>query len=85
MAIFRAPKPGGWNFTLAGLAAQSRDGIASIRSAVQELTGFGYLRRVQHHKPNGDFGEVECGVIASPAYLARQGLPPCGACTAAGN
>ena len=52
---------------------------------MQELTGFGYLRRVQHHKPNGDFGEVECGVIASPAYFARQGLPPCGACTAAGK
>ena len=53
--------------------------------ATVPLTGFGYLRRVQHHKPNGDFGEVECGVIASPAYFARQGLPPCGACTAAGN
>lgn len=79
-------KPDSWNFTLAGLAAQSSDGVASIRTAVSELTALGYVRRSQCRNGDGSFGEIEYDVIEDPAYFEDstepEAQPLCENCTA---
>lgn len=76
-------KPDSWNFTLAGLAAQSSDGVASIRGAVKELMALGYVRRCQSRKGDGSFSEIEYDVIEDPAYfsLEPEEQPLCENCT----
>ena len=37
--------PDNWNYNMHGLAFLSRDGIDSVRSAIQELEHYGYVQR----------------------------------------
>lgn len=45
----------GWTLSISALASQNREGKDAIRSAVQELEKFGYIRREQEN--TGRFGE----------------------------
>lgn len=47
--------PDGWDYTLAGLAENNRDGIEAIRAAFNELVNAGYLVRQQVKREDGKF------------------------------
>ena len=47
--------PPNWNYTIEGLSKISKDGKASIRSALAELEEFGYLERKQLRDEKGSF------------------------------
>ena len=51
-------RPDGWNFSAEGLATLSKDGKASVMSALTELEEAGYLRREQV-KVDGKYAGVE--------------------------
>ncbi len=48
--------PPEWNFSIAGLAAITRDGIAAVRAALNELETNGYLTR---KRVRGEDGKLE--------------------------
>ena len=45
--------PPEWNFSIAGLAAITRDGIATVRAALNELETCGYLTRRRLRSEDG--------------------------------
>ena len=47
LLIYLLSKPDHWRTTTAWLAAQSMDGIASVRTGMNELERLGYIRRVK--------------------------------------
>lgn len=51
--------PPNWNYTIEGLSKISKDGKASIRSALAELEEFGYLERKQLRDEKGSFTDLE--------------------------
>lgn len=48
--------PPEWDFSIAGLAAITRDGIAAVRAALNELESNGYLTR---KRVRGEDGKLE--------------------------
>ena len=48
--------PPEWDFSIAGLAAITRDGIATVRAALNELEANGYLTR---KRVRGEDGKLE--------------------------
>ena len=45
--------PPEWDFSIAGLAAITRDGIATVRAALNELESNGYLTRKRVRREDG--------------------------------
>ena len=64
--------PDDWNYTLAGLANQSRDGIDSVRSAVQELEQSGYLCRVKVRDARGRITDCDYQVYENPQAAGQE-------------
>ena len=62
--------PPDWDFTIEGLAAISKDGIASVRSGIVELEAAGYIRRGQTHQADGTFGGNDYTVYEKPPDTA---------------
>lgn len=58
--------PPNWNYTIEGLSKISKDGKASIRSALAELEEFGYLERKQLRDEKGSFTDLEYIVYEKP-------------------
>lgn len=52
--------PDGWNFSIAGVAANAKDGKDSIRASLKVLEKGGYLKRTMKRDPGGRFvSEIE--------------------------
>ena len=66
--------PDGWSFSIRGLMALSRDGRASVESALDELEAHGYLRRIpqQGRKDNGQFGGMDYIFSDAPDAFAEE-------------
>lgn len=58
--------PNDWNYTIEGLAKLCRDGKASVRSAVEELEEYHYIRRRQLRGDGGAFGDNEYLIYERP-------------------
>ena len=48
-------KPDNWNFTIKSIASQVKDGEASIKSAMEELKEFSYLKYTKHSDGTGTY------------------------------
>lgn len=58
--------PDEWDYSIAGLAALSKDGKDSVMNALSELEDFGYLKRVKLTNEKGQFAGYEYNVFESP-------------------
>ena len=58
--------PDGWDYTLGGLAAISKESLDAIRSAINELEKFGYLHREQTRNSLGRLSNNEYFVYECP-------------------
>ena len=58
--------PDEWDYSIAGLAALSKDGKDSVMNALTELESFGYLERVKLTNEKGQFAGYEYNVFESP-------------------
>ena len=58
--------PDDWDYTTRGLAAICKDGLDSIRSALKELEGAGYLERRQLRDDHGRMTDVEYIIYETP-------------------
>lgn len=58
--------PDCWEFSEAGLVAIVKDGQSSVRSALKELEGFGYLVRTMERDGNGRMTGCDWEVFAVP-------------------
>lgn len=58
--------PAEWDYTLAGLAYISKEGISAIRAAIQELEENGYVTRSRLRNEAGQLGDTEYTIYESP-------------------
>ncbi len=58
--------PPDWDYTLAGLAVISADGVDSVRTAIRELEKYGYLVRFQRRDERGRMSVNEYTVYENP-------------------
>ena len=58
--------PDDWDYSLEGLTKITKDGLASVRTAVKELEDNKYLVRNQGRNKNGKFGDIEYLVYETP-------------------
>ncbi|WP_051050594.1 hypothetical protein [Pseudanabaena sp. PCC 6802] len=58
--------PPDWHFDLNWIADRVKDGISAIRSAIDELINFGYVRRVIKRSPSGQFQSWDYEVYERP-------------------
>ena len=58
--------PEDWDYTTKGLAKICRDGVDSIRSAVQELEQRGYVSRRRIRNGKGQLGDIEYTIREKP-------------------
>lgn len=58
--------PDDWNYSIAGLAALSKDGKDSVMSALNELERFGYLKRTRLMDSNGQFAGFDYDIFEHP-------------------
>lgn len=58
--------PDDWDYSIAGLASLSGDGMKSVRSGIQELERFGYVKRTQAKDEKGFFSGYEYDVYERP-------------------
>jgi hypothetical protein len=58
--------PPDWHFDLNWIADRVKDGISAIRSAIDELINFGYVRRVITRSPSGQFQSWDYEVYERP-------------------
>jgi hypothetical protein len=58
--------PSDWHFDLNWIADRVKDGISAIRSAIDELINFGYVRRVITRSPSGQFQSWDYEVYERP-------------------
>ena len=65
--------PEDWDYTTKGLAQICRDGVDSIRSAVQELEQRGYV--VRNRVRNGQLGEMEYTIFEQPQAAPEPPAP----------
>lgn len=58
--------PNDWSYTIEGLTKLCRDGKASVRSAIEELEKYHYIRRQQLRGGSGTFGDNEYLIYERP-------------------
>ncbi|WP_019499012.1 hypothetical protein [Pseudanabaena sp. PCC 6802] len=58
--------PPDWHFDLNWIADRVKDGISAIRTAINELISFGYVRRVIRRSPSGQFSSWDYEVYERP-------------------
>lgn len=58
--------PDGWDYTVAGLAKLSKDGIDSVRSALKELEEEGYLIMTRERDAKGKLGKAAYVLSENP-------------------
>ena len=58
--------PDDWDYSLEGLTKITKDGLASVRTAIKELEDNKYLVRNQGRNKNGKFGDIEYLVYETP-------------------
>lgn len=63
--------PEDWDYTLAGLAYISKDGLSSIRAAVGELEQGGYLKRRRLRNEMGQLTETEYTILEQPESIGN--------------
>jgi hypothetical protein len=63
----------GWSLSVNALASQNQEGKDAIRSAIQELEGYGYLYRTQSNE-GGKFGEA-IWITTDPSDLPLADFP----------
>jgi hypothetical protein len=63
--------PDDWDYTLAGLAKISKDGVASVRAGIQELEEAGYITRTQSRDENGMFTKNIYNVFEIPTVPTK--------------
>ncbi|MFJ9544393.1 hypothetical protein ACIRPX_45325 [Streptomyces sp. NPDC101225] len=63
----------GWQLTIADLVRVGSDGRNSVRAALGELEGHGYLVRDQLRRENGTLGEIVYSITDRPAYTELVG------------
>ena len=64
--------PEEWDYTTKGLAYICKDGVDSIRTAVRELEGAGYIVRQRERHADGTLGGIEYTILEQP----REPEPP---------
>ena len=67
--------PEDWDYTTKGLARICRDGVDSIRSAVQELEQRGYVVRNRVRNGKGQLGEMEYTIFEQPQAAPEPPAP----------
>jgi hypothetical protein len=60
-------KPQGWKFSTKRIAIEGKEGIAAVRSGLQELEEAGYLIRIPNRGKDGKMIGYEYNLYASPA------------------
>lgn len=65
-------KPDGWKIRMADIQKRFTDGETSIRSAMKELMGFGYIHRYQDRSEGGKFGEWIYDVYERPEFNPKK-------------
>jgi hypothetical protein len=55
LLIYLLSKPDHWRTTAANLAAQSPDGMHSVRTGLKELEQHGYIKRIVKQNPSGQW------------------------------
>ena len=58
--------PADWDYTLAGLAHISKEGVDAIRAAVNELVHAGYIIRFRRRNEAGQLSDTEYVIYESP-------------------
>ncbi len=58
--------PDDWDYSLEGLTMITKDGLASVRTAIKELEDNQYLVRNQTRNERGKFGDIEYLVYETP-------------------
>lgn len=76
MLCFLMSLPDNWNFSEKGLAKILKDGLTSIKSALQELEEEGYLEREQVRDLNGGFGKMIYTIREIPTKPINKELEP---------
>ena len=66
--------PEGWDYTLAGLAFISKEGVSAIRAAVNELEEAGYLVRRRLRNEYGQLGDTEYTIYEEPRKNGETGI-----------
>ena len=66
LLTFMLSVPDNWDYSLAGLAVLSSDGVDSIRSGINELEKHGYVTRRRIRDDNGRLGETEYTIHEIP-------------------
>lgn len=66
--------PDGWEYSIKGLAAISKEGRDGINSGLQELEAAGYLVRKPLRGAHGHFGQVEYVIYETP-HLPNTDIP----------
>ncbi len=71
--------PAEWDYTLAGLAYISKEGVSAIRAAIQELEENGYVTRARLRNEAGQLGDTEYTIYEFPQNEEKedeQSSPP---------
>ena len=61
--------PAEWDYTLAGLAYISKEGVDAIRAAIRELESAGYVIRTRVRNEAGQLGDTEYTIYELPQRL----------------
>jgi len=62
--------PAEWDYTLAGLAYISKEGVSAIRAAIQELEENGYVTRARLRNEAGQLGDTEYTIMDKEVNIA---------------
>ncbi|MEV7891056.1 hypothetical protein ACWD3I_38065 [Streptomyces sp. NPDC002817] len=68
----------GWLVTVADLTRRGRDGVAAVKSGLQELEKHGFLRREQTRNHDGTLGTVAYFITDLPSLENRRSQPVTG-------
>lgn len=67
--------PAEWDYTLAGLAYISKEGVSAIRAAIQELEENGYVTRARLRNEAGQLGDTEYTIYEFPQNEEKTAEP----------
>lgn len=67
--------PSEWDYTLAGLAYISKEGVSAIRAAIQELEENGYVTRARLRNEAGQLGDTEYTIYEFPQNEEKTAEP----------
>lgn len=67
--------PSEWDYTLAGLAHISKEGVSAIRAAIQELEENGYVTRARLRNEAGQLGDTEYTIYEFPQNEDKSAEP----------